>query len=166
MGLSASTGAGLVGGFGAATAVGRILGGWACDQIGAFNTMMITCLVNSASMLAIWPVSTSLPPLFVFALVNGCANGSFFVGLPTAVAVVAPHSAAASIALMVFFWTPGYLLGAPLAGLLIEATGAADAVSIGPYRAAIFYAAGTGVLATILVVAARLRLDPKVLKKL
>jgi MFS family permease len=166
IGFPASTGAGLVGGFGAATAVGRIFGGWTCDKIGAFNTMMITCLVNSISMLAIWPVSTSLPPLFVFALVNGCANGSFFVGLPTAVAAVAPRSAAASIALMVFFWTPGYLLGAPIAGLLIEATGAADAVSIGPYRAAIFYAAGTGVLATLLIIVARLRLDPKVLKKL
>ncbi|CAN9089993.1 hypothetical protein CUC08_Gglean005018 [Alternaria sp. MG1] len=166
IGLSASTGAGLVGGFGAATAVGRILGGLTCDKIGSFNTLMITCLVNSVSMLAIWPVSTSLPPLFIFALVNGCANGSFFVSLPTAVAVVAPHSAAASIALMVFFWTPGYLLGAPLAGLLIEATGAADASSIEPYRAAIFYAAGTGVLATLLIIIARLRLDTKVLKRL
>ncbi|CAG5142307.1 uncharacterized protein ALTATR162_LOCUS1126 [Alternaria atra] len=166
IGLSASTGAGLVGGFGAATAVGRILGGWTCDKIGTFNTLMITCLVNSVSMLAIWPVSTSLPPLFVFSLVNGCANGSFFVSLPTAVATVAPHSAAASIALMVFFWTPGYLLGAPLAGLLIEATGAADASSIEPYRAAIFYAAGTGVLATLLIVVARLRLDTKMLKRL
>lgn len=165
IGLSPSMGAALVGGFGAATAVGRILGGWTCDKIGAFNTMIITCLVNSVSMLAIWPVSTSLPPLFIFALVNGCANGSFFVGLPTAVAVVAPQFAAASIALMVFFWTPGYLLGAPLAGILIESTGAADARSIGPYRAAIFYAAGTGVLATLLIVTARIRLDPKVLKK-
>ncbi|KAF2622438.1 MFS general substrate transporter [Macroventuria anomochaeta] len=166
IGLSASTGAGLVGGFGAATAVGRILGGWTCDRIGAFNTTMITCLVNSISMLAIWPASTSLPPLFIFAIVNGCANGSFFVGLPTAVATIAPHSAAASISLMVFFWTPGNLLGAPLAGLLIEATGAADAMSIEPYRAAIFYAAGTGILATLLIVAARLRLDTKILKKL
>jgi hypothetical protein len=67
---------------------------------------------------------------------------------------------------MVFFWTPGYLLGAPLAGLLIEATGAADASSIEPYRAAIFYAAGTGVLATLLIIIARLRLDTKVLKRL
>ena len=165
IGLSSSTGAGLVGGFGAATAVGRVLGGWTCDRIGAFNTMMITCLINSISMLAIWPVSTSLPPLFIFALVNGCANGSFFVGLPTAVAVIAPHSAAAAISLMVSFWTPGYLFGAPLAGLLIEATGAAEAASIEPYRAAIFYAAGTGVLATLLIVAARLRLDRKVLKR-
>ncbi|KAJ4336043.1 hypothetical protein N0V95_008727 [Ascochyta clinopodiicola] len=166
IGLLASTGAGLVGGFGAATAVGRFLGGWICDRIGAFNTLLITCLLNSISMLAIWPVSTSLPPLFIFAIVNGCANGSFFVALPTAVVTIAPHSAAASISLMVFFWTPGYFLGAPLAGILIEATGAANAKSIEPYRAAIFYAAGTGVLATLMVAAARLRLDRKMLKKL
>src|SRR5690242_5307900 len=156
IGLSASTGAGLVGGFGAATAVGRFLGGWICDQIGACNTLLIACLLNSISMLAIWPLSTSLPPLFVFAIVNGCANGSFFVALPTAVAVIAPHSAAASISLMVSFWTPGYFLGAPIAGILIEASGATDAKSLGPYRAAIFYAAGTGALATLMVAAARL----------
>lgn len=166
IGLSASTGAGLVGGFGAATAVGRFVGGWICDRIGAFNTLLITCLLNSVSMLAIWPVSASSPPLFVFAIVNGCANGSFFVALPTAVAAIAPHSAAASISLTVAFWTPGYFLGAPLAGILIEATGAAEAESIEPYRAAIFYAAGTGVLATLMVAVARLRLDMKVLKKL
>ncbi|KAF2996219.1 hypothetical protein E8E13_002533 [Curvularia kusanoi] len=166
IGLSASTGAGLVGGFGAATAVGRVLGGWTCDRMGAFNTMLLTCLLNSVSMLAIWPVSTSLPPLFIFAIVNGCANGSFFVALPTAVAAIAPQSAAASISLMVSFWTPGYLLGAPLAGILIEATGAAEAVSIEPYRAAIFYAAGTGVLATLLIAVARFRMDAKMLKRL
>lgn len=39
IGHSASIGAGLVGGFGAATAVGRVLGGWTCDRLGAFNTM-------------------------------------------------------------------------------------------------------------------------------
>ncbi|KAH6639604.1 major facilitator superfamily domain-containing protein [Boeremia exigua] len=166
IGLSAATGAGLVGGFGAATAVGRVLGGWTCDRIGSFNTMLITCLLNSVSMLAIWPVSTSLPPLFIFAIINGCANGSFFVGLPNAVAALAPHSAAASISLMVSFWTPGYFLGAPLAAILIDATGAADAKSIEPYRAAIFYAAGTGVLATLMILLARLRLDTKILKKL
>ncbi|KAJ4310229.1 hypothetical protein N0V94_008555 [Neodidymelliopsis sp. IMI 364377] len=164
--LSASTGAGLVSGFGAATAVGRILGGWTCDRLGAFNTLILTCLLNSITMLAIWPVSTSLAPLFLFALLNGCANGSFFVSLPTAVATVAPDSAAAAIALMVFFWTPGYLLGAPLAGILIEATGAVEAQSIGPYRGAIFYAAGTGVLALAMVVGARVGVERKVMKRL
>jgi MFS family permease len=165
IGLSPTIGAGLVAGFGASTTVGRLLGGWTCDRIGAFNALGITALINGLSMLAIWPVSTSLPPLFTFAIVNGCANGSFFVCLPTTVASLAPGSAAASISLMTSFWTPGYFLGPPLASILIEATGAANASSIGPYRAAIFYAAGVGLVATILIVFSRLGIETKVLKK-
>ncbi|KAF5655455.1 monocarboxylate transporter [Fusarium sp. NRRL 25303] len=152
IGLSASTGAGLVAGFGASTAVGRLFGGWICDRMGAFNSLALAALINSVSMLAIWPVSSSLPPLFAFAIINGCANGSFFVALPTAVAALAPGSAAASISLMTSFWTPGYLMGAPLAGILIDAAGASQASSIKPYRAAIFYAAGVGSAATLLIV--------------
>lgn len=94
-------------------------------------------------------------PLFVFTLVTRCANGSFLVSLATAIVVVAPHSTAASIALMVFFWTPGYRFEAPLSGVPIEML-----------SAAILYAAGTGVLAILIVVAARLRLDAEVIKKL
>jgi MFS family permease len=165
IGLSPSLGAGLVAGFGASTTIGRLFGGWLCDRIGAFNALALAALVNALSMLAIWPVSSSLPPLFVFAIVNGCANGSFFVGLPTAVAALAPGSAAASISLMTSFWTPGYFLGAPLASILIEATGAAQSSSIGPYRAAIFYAAGVGMLATAFILFSRFKVDMKVLKK-
>ncbi|KAL2211317.1 MFS general substrate transporter [Sarocladium strictum] len=165
IGLSPSTGAGLVAGFGASTAIGRLFGGWLCDRIGAFNALTLAALINGLSMLAIWPVSSSLPPLFIFAIVNGCANGSFFVGLPTAVAALAPGSAAASISLMTSFWTPGYFLGAPLASILIEATGAAEKTSIGPYRAAIFYAAGVGMLATALILFSRFKVDVMVIKK-
>ncbi|CVK86403.1 related to monocarboxylate transporter [Fusarium mangiferae] len=165
IGLSASTGAGLVAGFGASTAVGRLFGGWICDHIGAFNSLALAALINSVSMLAIWPVSSSLPPLFAFAIINGCANGSFFVALPTAVAALAPGSAAASISLMTSFWTPGYLMGAPLAGILIDAAGASEASSIEPYRAAIFYAAGVGSAATFLIVVSRLMLSQKLIKR-
>jgi hypothetical protein len=87
-------------------------------------------------------------------------------GPSSTVASLAPGSAAASISLMTSFWTPGYFLGPPLASILIEATGAADASSIGPYRAAIFYAAGAGLVATILIVFSRLRIETKVLKKI
>lgn len=58
--LSASTGAGLVGGFGAATTIGRLSGGWVCDRIGAVNALVLASFVNGLSMLAIWPVSSSL----------------------------------------------------------------------------------------------------------
>lgn len=166
IGLSASTGAGLVAGFGGATAVGRLFSGWLCDRIGAINALVLASLINGLSMLAIWPVSSSLGPLYVFAIVNGCANGSFFVSLPTAVATLATGSPAASITLMTFFWTPGYLLGPAIAGVLVDITGAQAASSIGPYRAAIFYAAGTGILATILIVVSRVKLDSKLVSKL
>lgn len=165
IGLSASTGAGLVAGFGASTAVGRLLCGWACDKIGAFNTLALAAFVNSVSMLAIWPVSASLPPLLIFAVVNGCANGGFFVALPTAIASLAPGTAGAAISIMVSFWTPGYLLGSPIAGMLIQATGAAASSSIVPYRAAIFYSAGVGLLSTLLIIFSRLKLDSKLLKR-
>ncbi|KAH7353395.1 major facilitator superfamily domain-containing protein [Plectosphaerella cucumerina] len=165
IGLTSAQGAGLVAGFGASTAVGRLFGGWFCDRIGAFNALSVSALVNSLSMIVIWPVSSSLPLLAIFAIVNGCANGSFFVGLPTAVGILAPGSAAASISLMTSFWTPGYLLGAPLAGILIDATGAAGASSIEPYRAAIFYAAGVGIAASVLIIVSRMRLNPKLLKR-
>lgn len=165
IGLSASTGAGLVAGFGASTAIGRLFCGWACDRIGAFNTLALAAFINSVSMLAIWPVSESLPPLLIFAVVNGCANGGFFTALPTAIATLAPGTAGAAISLMVSFWTPGYLLGSPIAGILIQITGAAESSSIGPYRAAIFYSAGVGMVSTLLIIFSRLKLDRKVLKR-
>jgi MFS family permease len=166
IGLSASTGAGLVAGFGASTAVGRFAGGWICDRIGSFNALALAALINSVSMLAIWPVSSSLPPLFAFAIINGCANGSFFVALPTAVATLAPGSAAASISLMTSFWTPGYLMGAPIAGILIDSQRASEADSIEPYRAAIFYAAGVGCVATLLIIVSRMMLSKRLIKRL
>ena len=165
LGLSTSIGAGIVAGFGASTAIGRFLGGWFCDRVGALNALAITMLVNSLSMFAVWPFSSSLPLLFIFAIVNGCANGSFFATLPTAVATLAPGSAAASVSLVVTFWTPGYLLGAPLASLLIEATGAAEATTIGPYRATIFYSAGVGALTTFLVLLSRFSRESRFMKK-
>ena len=61
------------------------------------------------------------------------------------------------------FWL---FVRAPLADILLEATGAAESSSIGPYRAAIFYSAAVGVLATFLIVFSRMRLDTKLIKKL
>ncbi|KAF5712825.1 monocarboxylate transporter [Fusarium mundagurra] len=47
IGLSASTGIGLVAGFGASTAVGRLFGGWICDHMGAFNSLALAALINT-----------------------------------------------------------------------------------------------------------------------
>jgi hypothetical protein len=82
IGLSASPGAGLVGGFGAATAVSSILGGWMCEKIGTSNTLMITVWSTRS---ACWRFGLSARHFrrYSFSPVNACANESFFICLHT-----------------------------------------------------------------------------------
>jgi len=167
IGLSTSTGAGLVAAFGFSTAIGRMVSGVACDKIGALNTLAITMLITAISMLAIWPVSNSLAPLIIFAAINGAGNGSFFVAMPTAIAALSgPGLASGAMSIGTSFWTPGYLLGSPIAGILISSTGAASSSSIAPYRAAIFYAGGVSLAGLAFVFVSRFKVDSKMLKKL
>ncbi|KAK9770264.1 putative monocarboxylate permease [Seiridium cardinale] len=71
-----------------------------------------------------------------------------------------------ALGMVITGWSVGDLLGNPIAGFLIVAAYADRSNSIVPYRAAIFYAGGTAVISMVLVLAARLRMDTKVIKKL
>ena len=167
IGLSASTGAGVVAGFNACTAIGRLGAGFACDRFGSTNMLLLTMALNAVSMLAIWPVSNTIGPLVVFAAFNGIANGSFFVAMPTTVGrLVGPGQAAVGMGMAITGWTGGYLMGSPIAGMLIAATGADKAHTVVPYRAAIFYAGGVALASATFVLVARLRMDTKLFKKM
>lgn len=48
------------------------------DWIGALNSLFISLALSGASMLVLWPVSTSLGPLIAFVIINGAANGDLF----------------------------------------------------------------------------------------
>jgi len=111
IGLSSTTGAGLVAGFNFASAVGRIGSGILCDKIGSLNTLFISFTLTALSMLVIWPASTTLAPMIIFVLVNGVSNGGFFSTMPTVVVDVF-GSARVSIAMgmIVTGWAGGYLL--------------------------------------------------------
>ena len=166
IGLSASTGAGIVAGFNACTAIGRFGAGFACDRFGSTNMLLLTMALNAVSMLAIWPVSNTIGPLVAFAAVNGIANGSFFVTMPTTIGrLVGPGQAAIGMGMAITGWTGGYLMGSPIAGMLIAATGAEKAHTVVPYRAAILYAGGVALASATFVLVARLRLDTKLNKK-
>ncbi|KAI4189341.1 MAG: hypothetical protein L6R41_001519 [Letrouitia leprolyta] len=167
IGLSASTGAGIVAAFNGCAAVGRFAAGFACDKLGSTNVLLLTMILNAMSMLAVWPVSETLGPLILFAALNGVANGSFFVAMPTAINRVAPPGkAAVGMGMAITGWTGGYLMGSPIAGMLIAATGAEKAHGVEPYRAAIFYAGGIALMSAGFVLVARLGMDTKVMKRL
>lgn len=168
IGLSSSVGAGLVAAFSACTTVGRFVSGPLCDRIGPLNTFAITVLLNAVTTLAIWPVSSTLPPLILFATLNGISNGAFFTTLPmVVVSMVDPSRAAIGMSLSITGWTPGYLMGTPIAGYFLEASGADKVGSSGvdAYRPAIFYAGGIATVSSVFVLVARWFMEKKLLKK-
>lgn len=178
VGLSSTTGAGLVAGFNACTAIGRFMSGWLSDYTGPVNMFLLAMVLNAVSMLAIWPVSNSFAPLLVFALLNGLANGAFFTLYPVVVASTATAigrgdvtGQAVAMGMGATGWTGGYLMGVPIAGYLLEASGVGKAVgsdpatqqqtygtSIAPYRPAIFYAGSVALASAGFVLVARLKL--------
>ncbi|KAK5047913.1 hypothetical protein LTR84_006101 [Exophiala bonariae] len=177
VGLSSTTGAGLVASFNACTAVGRFTSGWLSDYTGPVNMFLLAMVVNAVSMLAIWPVSDSFGPLLVFAILNGLANGAFFTIYPVVVASTAAAigrgdttSQAVAMGMGATGWTAGYLLGVPIAGYLLEASGVGmpsdsnsgaqehPATSIAPFRPAIFYAGGVALASAGFVLVARLKM--------
>lgn len=111
IGLSSSTGAGLLAGFNFSSAVGRICCGVLCDSLGALNVLFVSMALSAVSMLAIWPASTTLGAMVAFVVVNGVSNGGFFSTMPTVVGNVF-GSARVSVAMgmIVTGWAGGYLM--------------------------------------------------------
>lgn len=110
MGLSSSTGAALLAGFNFSSAVGRIISGHLCDILGPLNTLIAFLSVNALTMIALWPASTSLAPLAVFAVMNGLTNGGFFSSIPTVVGnVFGSTRVSTAMGMMITGWVFGYL---------------------------------------------------------
>ncbi|PVH93349.1 MFS general substrate transporter [Periconia macrospinosa] len=170
IGLSSSTGAGLVAAFNACNAVGRFVGGPLCDKIGPINTFLGAMILNAVSMLAIWTVADTIGPLIIFAIINGVANGSFFTILPTVAAgMFGPGRASVAMSMTVTGFTGGYFMGAPIAGYLLQAAGGdqkdASKQGVAAYRPAIFYAGAISLVSSLFVIWGRTRLTSKFVKK-
>ncbi|KAJ5788681.1 hypothetical protein N7457_003671 [Penicillium paradoxum] len=166
LGMSSSTGAGIVAAFNFASALGRLLCGVCSDFFGPLNTLFMSLLLSALSMMIIWPISTSIGPLIVFVIVNGMANGGFFSTMPTVVGnTFGSARVSVVMGMVVTGWAGGYLLGAPIAGYILDAAGG-ESKGMTAYRAAIFYAGGMAILATLIGLAIRLKTDKHLLKKL
>ncbi|KAL1963989.1 hypothetical protein VTN77DRAFT_7664 [Rasamsonia byssochlamydoides] len=164
--LSSSVGAGLVAAFNFSSAVGRLLCGFSSDKLGPLNTLFISLLLTALSMLVLWPVSISLGPLIIFVIINGMANGGFFATMPTVVGNVfgsAPVSVA--MGMIVTGWGGGYLLGAPIAGYLLNASGGQQK-GIDAFHPAIYYAGSMALGSASLVAFTRLKTDKSLRKRL
>ncbi|OQE39260.1 hypothetical protein PENCOP_c007G02422 [Penicillium coprophilum] len=166
LGMSSGTGAGIVAAFNFSSALGRLLCGLCSDLVGPLNTLFLSLLLSALSMLIIWPISTSLGPLIVFVIVNGMANGGFFSTMPTVVGnTFGSARVSVVMGMVVTGWAGGYLLGAPIAGFILNAAGGENKGITG-YRPAIVYAGAMALVASLIGLSIRLKTDKKLLKKL
>ncbi|GAA5930168.1 uncharacterized protein JCM15063_004733 [Sporobolomyces koalae] len=152
LGLSKATSSYLLAGYNLASAAGRIVFGVFADQrLGSLNSLILCLGFVSISMWAIWPFATSIPPLVIFAVVNGfCAGGMFSLIPGTVSSLFGSTRLTVVFTLLLTFWTPAYFFGSPIAGYLLQASGGPDG-GIENFRSAIFYAAGLSTLSTGLV---------------
>ncbi|KIK54668.1 hypothetical protein GYMLUDRAFT_176845 [Collybiopsis luxurians FD-317 M1] len=140
LGLAASVGSILLAVFNVSSALGRISFGALCDVCGPITSLSLALIVGALSLLAIWPVSSSLAPLVVFTILNGFGNGGFFSTIPSVVAhMYGPIRVTTVFSMVLTGWAAGYLLGAPVAGWLLDAYGGSGA-GIVAYRPAMYYA--------------------------
>ncbi|KAL4959347.1 major facilitator superfamily domain-containing protein [Aspergillus stella-maris] len=166
LGMKSSVGAGVVAVFNFSSAVGRLMCGFFSDKLGPLNTLFLGLLLSAVSMLVLWPVSDSLGPLITFTIINGVANGGFFSTIPTVVGnVFGSARVTVAMGMIVTGWAGGYLLGSPIAGYILDASGGEES-GIKAYRPAIFYAGSLAMTATVLAGAIRLKTDMGLKKRL
>lgn len=111
IGLGSSANAALVAAFNLASAFGRIGSGFLSDKLGAVNTLAGSLVLNGLSILALWPVSTTIAPLVVFTIINGAAAGGFFSLMPTvAGAVFGSARVSVVLGMLITGWAGGYLM--------------------------------------------------------
>ncbi|MHA6795808.1 MFS transporter [Pseudonocardia bannensis] len=125
-GVSPVLAATLVGVIGVASVLGRLAIGGLADRIGRIRTYQLSFAILAVSFLA-WlfaSPTTALPLLLVFTIVLGIGYGGWIALQPTVVAeVFGLRGLGGLVGLVYTAGGIGALIGAPLAGLVIDATG-------------------------------------------
>jgi len=156
VGASATLASGLLAVYNLASAFGRVGFGILGDFIGPISSLVLSLTVNALSMLAIWPISTSVAPLVVFIVVNGISSGGFFALIPSVVGSVYGNTRTANaLAMTVSGWGFGYFFGSPIAGWLLQAYGGSSA-GRAAFRPAIYYAGSLSVASAGIMVGMRM----------
>ncbi|WP_300008994.1 MFS transporter [Pseudonocardia sp.] len=115
--------AALVGVIGVASVVGRLAMGAVAERLGRIRTFQACFAVLGASF-GIWFAAGSYPVLVVFAVVLGIGYGGWIALQPAVIAeLFGLRGLGGVVGLVYTSGGIGALLGAPLAGVLVDATG-------------------------------------------
>jgi MFS family permease len=122
-GVSPVAAAALIGVIGVASTVGRLVIGALADRAGRVRTFQASFAVLAASF-PIWLVGTSWPWFVAFAIVLGTGYGGWIALQPTVLAgLFGVRGLGGLVGLVYTAAGVGALVGPPLAGVLVDATG-------------------------------------------
>lgn len=123
LGSSAVAAAALVGVIGVSSVVGRLAMGTVAERFGRIATFRASFAVLGASF-AIWFVAASYPVLVAFAVVLGVGYGGWIALQPAVIAeLFGLRGLGGVVGLVYTSGGIGALLGAPVAGVLVDLTG-------------------------------------------
>lgn len=123
LGSSAVAAAALVGVIGVSSVVGRLAMGTVAERFGRIATFRASFAVLGASF-AIWFVAASYPVLVAFAVVLGVGYGGWIALQPAVIAeLFGLRGLGGVVGLVYTSGGIGALLGAPVAGVLVDVTG-------------------------------------------
>jgi MFS family permease len=136
--------AGLISVVGAGSVTGRLALGGAADRLGPVTAFRLSLAILLVSY-GVWLVAPGTPLLVVFALALGIGYGGWVALSPSVVAeLFGPEGLGGSVGALYTSAGVGALLGPPIAGFIVDATG--------DYRPAIVTALALSAVSLLLVV--------------
>lgn len=156
LGMSATASSAMLAGYNLASAFGRIAFGLGADAVlGSVNSLLVCFSSVAISTLLIWPLASSVAPLALFAVINGFSAGGFFSLIPGVLSsLLGSKRMPVAFSMLVSVWAPGYFLGSPVAGYLLQAVGG-PSQGYQAFRPAIFYAGSLATVSSLLVAGIR-----------
>ncbi|KAG0219045.1 major facilitator superfamily domain-containing protein [Mortierella sp. GBAus27b] len=156
-GASVSTGSLLVGVLNGSSAAGRVTMGLASDYIGDINTLLISTLCASLSILVVWMLAgSSVPVMAVFCIIYGFFSGSFVAIVPTVAAHLCGISRLASVTGIVYGGIAlGTLVGSPVGGALLDLSDGHD------YRPMMIWASLVMGIGAVLTIVLKFMMNPR-----
>ncbi|EGN96014.1 hypothetical protein SERLA73DRAFT_185513, partial [Serpula lacrymans var. lacrymans S7.3] len=160
LGISSGISSVLLAVFNLSSAFGRVGFGALGDVVGPLSSLLLALIVSALSMLVIWPASTALAPFVVFIVISGVGNGGFFSTMPSVVGHIYGQRMSTALAMVVSAWAAGYVMGAPVAGYILERYGGSEA-GRAAFRPAMYYAGSMSVGSASFVFGVRHLTSPK-----
>ncbi|ORX98003.1 MFS general substrate transporter [Basidiobolus meristosporus CBS 931.73] len=146
-GLSTSQGALLVGIVNATSAAGRIVLGSVADKVGRVNMLFVCIAISSLDILLFWNFARQFAAIAGFVILYGFFAGGYISLIPVVTADLFGVQGIATTTGLVYASSGiGYLIGIPVAGVILDSTGPRRA-----YTGVIIFAGATMFVGALLL---------------